>query len=146
MEKTNFDLATFLPYLLNRAAEKTSEQFEGVYKKRYNMLRMEWRVLFHLGRYGPLTAKDICVKGDLHKTKVSRAVAALERKRLLTRSVMADDKRYEMLELSQKGTAVYDDLCAEAAQFHNNIISHLPPGSDQQIIDALILLITQKSK
>jgi hypothetical protein len=56
-----------------------------VYKDRYGMLRTEWRVLFHLGRYGAMSAREISRRAGIHKTKVSRAVAALERKRFLER-------------------------------------------------------------
>jgi DNA-binding MarR family transcriptional regulator len=49
------------------------------------MLRTEWRVLFHLGRYGAMSAREISRRAGIHKTKVSRAVAALERKRFLER-------------------------------------------------------------
>ena len=72
-----FDLKDFLPYLLNQAAEEASLGFQVLYKERYGMLRTEWRVLFHLGRYGDMTAKEICDRARTHKTKVSRAVAAL---------------------------------------------------------------------
>ena len=137
MEDTDFDLATFIPYLLNRAAEKTSHEFEAVYKSRYGMLRMEWRVLFHLGRYGALTAKDICQKGDLHKTKVSRAVAALEEKRFLDRKSQPQDRRYETLSLSHKGLTVYRDLCREAAEFHHRIINRLPDQDVSLLINML---------
>jgi ATP-dependent Lon protease len=41
------------------------------------MLRTEWRVLFHLGIYGEMTATDIVNRARIHKTKVSRAVQKL---------------------------------------------------------------------
>jgi hypothetical protein len=47
-----FELSDFTPYLLNAAAEAQSLRFSRVYKDSYGMLRTEWRVLFHLGRYG----------------------------------------------------------------------------------------------
>ena len=142
--KAGFDLADFIPYLLNRAAEKTSHDFEHVYKSKYGMLRMEWRVLFHLGRYGALTAKEICQKGDLHKTKVSRAVAALEDKRFLTREAQAHDRRYETLKLSQKGFTVYQDLCLQAADFHHRIVERLADGDEKALLRALQNLIDLK--
>ena len=58
-EKDDFALQDFLPYLLNRAAEESSLGFQKHYKNRYGMLRSEWRVLFHLGNYGQMTAKEI---------------------------------------------------------------------------------------
>ena len=84
-DREHFDLADFLPYLLNQAAEASSRQFQDHYRKKYGMLRTEWRVLFHLGRYGKLTAKEISARAAIHKTKISRAVAALQSKRYLHR-------------------------------------------------------------
>ena len=81
------------------------------------MLRTEWRVLFHLGRYGPLKAKDICERARIHKTKVSRAVAALEQKRFLTREEVESDRRHETLSLTSAGQNVFRDLYQEAARF-----------------------------
>ena len=62
-----FDLQLFLPYLLNQAAEESSLSFQRVYKDRYGMLRTEWRVLFHLGLFGRMTARDIGLRAKLHK-------------------------------------------------------------------------------
>ena len=57
-----FDIQDFLPYLLNRAAEKASSVYQQEYKSKYGMLLTQWRVVFHLGRYGKMTAIDICKK------------------------------------------------------------------------------------
>ena len=68
-----FDLQLFLPYLLNQAAEESSLSFQRVYKDRYGMLRTEWRVLFHLGIFGQMTARDIGLRARLHKTKKNQS-------------------------------------------------------------------------
>ena len=54
MSDEDFDLSSFLPYALNQAAEATSIGFQKFYRQQYGMLRTEWRVLFHLGRYGEM--------------------------------------------------------------------------------------------
>jgi len=109
-----FDPELFLPYLLNQAAEGASLSFQRVYTDRYGMLRNEWRVMFHLGAYGPMTARAICDRAHMHKTKISRAVAALERRRFLRRVPQATDRRSAMLHLTGAGRAAYDDLAAVA--------------------------------
>lgn len=127
MDKNNeFDLQDFLPYLLNQAADATSLDFQKYYKAKYGMLQTEWRVIFHLGHYGNLAAKDICGKARMHKTKVSRAVAALEQKRFLSRAVMPNDRRHEMLGLTQEGRVVYRDLSEEAQRFDLALMSKIP--------------------
>jgi DNA-binding MarR family transcriptional regulator len=120
---TDFDLKDFTPYLLNLAAETSSAGFQTYYKDRYGMLRTEWRVLFHLGRYGSLTAKEICERARIHKTKVSRAVSALESKRMLLRKPHVADRRLETLRLTAEGQRVFEDLYKEAARFEDDMMS-----------------------
>jgi DNA-binding MarR family transcriptional regulator len=118
-----FDLKDFLPYLLNQAADVSSRGFEGYYKSKYGLLRTEWRVIFHLGRYGSITAKEICDRARIHKTKVSRAVHALEVKRFLKRTQVQNDRRQESLELTASGTRVFEDLYQESGRFDAELIS-----------------------
>jgi len=124
---SDFDLKDFTPYLLNLAAETSSAGFQALYKERYGMLRTEWRVLFHLGRYGPMTAKEICERARIHKTKVSRAVSALEAKRMLVRKEQPEDRRHETLRLTAKGARVFEDLDAEAARFDLELMAGFTP-------------------
>ncbi|GAB5374344.1 MAG: MarR family winged helix-turn-helix transcriptional regulator [Acuticoccus sp.] len=118
-----FDLVDFLPYLLNMAAEETSLGFASSYKARYGMLRTEWRVVFHLGRYGPMTAREICDRSRTHKTKVSRAVAALEGRRFLVRQRDEADRRHEHLSLTPAGKAAFEDLCGIASAYDAEIMA-----------------------
>ena len=120
-----FDLADFTPYLLNIAAERESLEFSAVYRRRYGMTRPEWRVLFHLGRYGPMTATGIGRRAHIHKTKISRAVGALEGKRCLRRETVDRDRRSDMLELLPRGHEVYRDLTLHAARFEASLRARL---------------------
>ncbi len=105
-----FDLQNFLPFLLNQAAESASIDFQKVYKDRYGMLRTEWRVLFHLGLFGSMTAKQIGHRAKTHKTKISRAVHQLENRRFLKRTRDDQDRRVEWLALTPMGESAYREL------------------------------------
>jgi len=124
-EKTDFDLQNFLPYLLNQAAEESSLAFQKVYKDRYGMLRTEWRVLFHLGIYGRMSAKEIGQRSKMHKTKISRAVARLEERRFLAREVSEEDRRLEFLWLTTQGEAAYRDLLQVAESYDAKLTAAL---------------------
>ena len=137
-----FEITDFLPYLLNQAADAAALEFQDYYKSRYGMLRTEWRVLFHLGHYGTMTAKDICAHARLHKTKVSRAVTALETKRLLTRSILLQDRRRENLTLTKAGRRAFEDLAAEAQRFDAAIMAPF----DTQERDTLRKCLRQLAK
>ena len=126
-EKDDFDLHLFLPYLLNQAAEESSLAFQQVYKGRYGMLRTEWRVLFHLGIYGEMTAKEIGERARMHKTKISRAVARLEERRFLKRVRDQDDRRAEWLSLTSAGRAAYEDLRGVAEDYDARLTGQFKP-------------------
>lgn len=137
-ENSTFDLRDFMPYLLNQAAEETSRAFSETYRKKYGMLQTEWRVLFHLGRYGDMTAKDICDRARIHKTKVSRAVHALEEKRFLSRKTRPDDRRHEVLSLTKQGLRVFGDLNLSAQAFDATLTAEYEPDELARLRQALI--------
>jgi hypothetical protein len=68
----DFDLQDWVPYLLNQAAEATSRGFQDTYCARHGLPRTQWRVMANLGRFGAMTARDICHLSHIEKTKVSR--------------------------------------------------------------------------
>ena len=102
-DQADFNIQPFSALSDEPGADALSLEFQKSYKARYGMLRTEWRVLFHLGFYGEMTAKEICDRGRLHKTKVSRAVAKLEERRFLTRKEVENDRRQAQLSLTKQG-------------------------------------------
>lgn len=128
-----FDLLGFLPYLLNQAAEESSLAFQKVYKDRYGLLRTEWRVLFHLGMFGEMTATDIGTRAKIHKTKISRAVYRLAQRRYLKRAPSETDRRVEWLVLTPAGEAVYRDLRDTAEVYEAQLLDGFSEGEVVQL-------------
>lgn len=128
--KDEFDLQNFLPFLLNQAAEESSLAFQRAYKDRYGMLRSEWRVLFHLGVHGRMTATEIGERARIHKTKISRAVQRLGERRYLTRTRDERDRRSEHLQLTAAGEAVYRDLRSIAQTYDRRLSAEFTRGEN----------------
>ncbi len=133
----DFDLQDFLPYLLNQAAEATSRGFQASYRTRYGLTRTQWRVMANLGRFGAMTARDICRLSHIEKTKVSRAVAGMEGEGLLTRATSPDDRRAENLSLTGKGRAVFAEIGQQAMDFDADLRTRLGPEVAARI-DAIL--------
>lgn len=129
----DFKLETFLPYRLNLAAELVSQRFAAQYRARYRMTRPEWRALAALGSYGRMTATEIGANSSMHKTKVSRAVRALEEKRWLKRSEDLDDRRIEHLELTPAGRRIYGEMVVLARDYERELAGLLGTGSLKQL-------------
>jgi DNA-binding MarR family transcriptional regulator len=138
-----FDLTAFLPYLLNQAAEATSRSFQSVYRARHGMTRTQWRVMAHLGRFGAMTARDVCRLSHVEKTKVSRAVAALQARGWLRRDPSPTDRRAEMLSLTDAGQAVFADLGRAAQDHDRRLRDALGPKQVATLETALRTLIAQ---
>jgi len=132
VERT-FELADFLPYLLSLAAENSGSEFQTGYKAKYGLLRTDWRVMFHLGLFGEMTARDICGRAKLHKTKVSRAVQRLAERRYLTRRTTPKDRRFEILALTVSGERVFEDLRQTAQHFDQRLAANFS-GAETRIL------------
>jgi DNA-binding MarR family transcriptional regulator len=142
-DPADFDLERFLPYLLNQAAEATSRSFQASYKAAYGMTRTQWRVLANLGKFGSMTARDICTISHIEKTKVSRAVAALEDQGLLSRTTSPQDRRAELLALTEAGRAVFTDLGQRAIEYDRALRAQIGPKAAADLDDLLCRIIAE---
>ena len=105
-----FNLEDFLPFRLHQASEAVSQSFRKIYRNDYGMTRTEWRVFAQLGQYGAMTATQLGLSASLHKTKVSRAVFALEQRRWLERQQDTTDRRSHILLLTKLGQEAFREL------------------------------------
>src|ERR1043166_4383957 len=110
-------LEQFLPYRLNVVASIVSQALSRIYADRYSIGVSEWRVLVTLGQFGMMTGKAIGAHSHMHKTKVSRAVAQLEKRKLVTRRANRADLREAFLALTGSGRAMYEELAPHALDF-----------------------------
>lgn len=137
-------LEEFLPYRLNVLASLVSQALSRVYAERYGIGVPEWRVLVTLGQYGVMTGKAIGSHSHMHKTKVSRAVAELGRRKLLARRANRDDKRESFLSLTPTGRAMYEDLAPVALDFARRLFRVLNPA-DRAVFDRALRQLTDRS-
>ncbi len=139
-------LEQFLPYQLNVVASLVSQALSRVYARRYGIGVPEWRVLVTLGQYQVMTAKAIGGHTHMHKTKVSRAVALLEKRRLLARRANREDKREAFLSLTAAGRAMYEELAPHALDFAARLTEILTPGDREAFNRALQQLIARSAQ
>ena len=134
-------LDDFLPYQLNVAAALVSQALSRLYVERYGIGVPEWRVLVTLGEFETMTGKSIGEHSHMHKTKVSRAVALLEKRKLVLRRVNRSDLRESFLSLTPEGRAIYDDLAPGATAFARQLSEAIEPADREAFARALQQLI-----
>jgi len=137
-------LEHFLPYQLNVIASLTSQALSHVYAQRYGIGVPEWRILVTLGQYGVMTGKAIGAHTHMHKTKVSRAVALLEKRRLLARRANRADMREAFLSLTSTGRAMYEEVAPHALDFARRLTEILTPA-DREAFDRALQQLTARS-
>lgn len=144
VEQAPLKLEHFLPYQLNVVASLVSLALSRVYARRYRIGVPEWRVLVTLGQYGVMIGKAIGAHTHMHKTKVSRAVALLEKRKLLVRRANRADMRESFLSLTASGRAMYEELAPHALDFARRLTEILTP-SDRDAFDRALKQLTDRS-
>ena len=143
-DKAPLKLEYFLPYQLNVVSSLVSQALSRVYARRYGIGVPEWRVVVTLGQHGVMTAKAIGAHTHMHKTKVSRAVAHLEKRRLVARRANRDDMREAFLSLTAGGRSMYEEVAPHALEFARRLTDILSP-SDREAFDRALKQLTARS-
>ena len=124
-EHARLDLEHFLPYRLSVLSNRISQTIAGAYARRFGIGVTEWRVLAVLGRYRGLSANAVAARTAMDKVAVSRAVARLLARDLLQRDTHDDDRRRSVLELSEAGYRIYDEVVPVALAYEQRLLAPL---------------------
>jgi len=135
-----FILANFLPYQLSILASRISRDFSKEYILRFGLNNAEWRIIAHLSQETEtISIREIYQKVDLEKSKVSRAVSKLAKRKLLSKKVNLSDKRLVDLKLTKAGREIIDEMTEIAMDFEARFLQKIEnPGSFKNTINALL--------
>jgi DNA-binding MarR family transcriptional regulator len=103
-------LEAFLPYRLSVASNRMSARIADAYRSRFGLSIPEWRVMALLGREGGLTAGDLVERSAMDKVAVSRAVARLAERALVSGEGDSADRRRRNLALTAAGMRIFEEI------------------------------------
>ena len=138
------DLQEFLPYRLSIVTNKVSRSLGNLYADRFDLSIAEWRVMAVLGQYKDLSADQVCIKTEMDKVTVSRAVTKLLNKKLIDRKFSDQDKRRSMLQLSRSGDAIYAQIVPLATRFEQQL-SDVFSKQEQKQFNKLLDKLNQRA-
>jgi len=115
-------LENFLPYRLSILSNTVSTVIAQVYEERFGLSIPEWRVIAILGRYPGLSAVEVAERTLMDKVAVSRAVTKLVKNGRLDRQFADADRRRSILNLSEKGQQVHDEVAPLALRFERDLL------------------------
>ena len=126
-------LENFMPYRLAVLSNTVSTTVARAYDKRFNVSIPEWRVIAVLGRFPGLSAVEVAERTMLDKVAVSRAVTKLIKNGYIDREFADSDKRRSILNLSEAGSQLHDEIAALALGFERDLLEGLSPEELEQL-------------
>jgi DNA-binding MarR family transcriptional regulator len=130
------------------------EQFKGLLSKlylccqermqyqseRFELPDAELRCLLLFGEERYLTPKGIASKMNLVKSRVSRIVDGLARKKLIQRIKDPGDSRVSLLSLTSLGQKKLSDINAFLEEVHLGVLTQMAPDQRQTVLTNLEIL------
>jgi DNA-binding MarR family transcriptional regulator len=126
-------LENFLPYRLSVLSNTVSTTVARAYDKRFKVSIPEWRVIAILGRFPGLSAVEVAERTMLDKVAVSRAVTKLIKKGRIDREFADADKRRSILNLSEDGKKLHDEIAELALGFERDLLEGFSPDELTQL-------------
>jgi len=145
MTDSILDLQRFFPYRLAVLAEDVSRTVAQLYADRFDLTRQEWRVLAAVAANRRMAAKDIAEYSTLDKMSVSRAVAALEAKALISREEDPADRRNKLLALTPSGRALYQKIVPLVRAREAYLLEALSPA-EREMLDGVLDKLTSRAR
>ena len=130
---TDLKLEEFLPYRLAVLSNTISTTVARAYDKRFNVSIPEWRVIAILGRFPGLSAVEVAERTMMDKVAVSRAVTKLIKKGRVDRQFADADKRRSILNLSEDGRKLHDEIAELALGFERDLLEGLSEDELEQL-------------
>lgn len=120
-------LADFLPYQLSVTSNAVSGRISQEYRERFGLNVPEWRVMAVLGDAGTLTQRELTEFTLMDKVAVNRACKGLEERGLVSRQPNAQDGRSHLLELTESGTRMHDEIMPLALEMERRLFARFTP-------------------
>lgn len=113
-----FDLASYLPYLVNRIGVRLAGAF-GKELAAYGITLPMWRVLAALRQRGGQRVGRLAEATSIEVSTLSRLLAGMERRGLVRRERASEDARSVLVELTQAGARLTQRIIPQALHYED---------------------------
>jgi DNA-binding MarR family transcriptional regulator len=128
----HFTLAAFFPYQVRLYYKAVNDVLRASYSQ-YNLSSSEWRVITILNEVEPTTANQIIEHSSMNKVRVSRAIASLEKAKIINRVQDKQDKRRVLISLNTKGKRLLNELMPIMKKLETGLTSCLTTDEAKQL-------------
>ncbi|VTU25297.1 putative HTH-type transcriptional regulator YusO [Variovorax sp. PBL-H6] len=126
-----------LLYRLSRLLSVAGSMVIRLCEGRFGITRREWRLIATLASRGALSSSQLAEHAQLDRARTSKGVGSLVQKQLLSRTHSAGDRRQVLLQLTERGQAVYDELHPLVTRINADLLAVLDADHAASLDEAL---------
>jgi len=141
----NVPLERRLSYRCSLISTRITRFLAPMWEKRYGLTVITWHVMAVIGRYGPLSAKDIAQHTSTDAFYVSRAVEQLTQRGFVQRDIDPHDRRRASLSLTVEGRKVHRKIEDSINRLEAEFLADLDEEG-KRLLDAALDHLDQKTK
>ncbi len=138
--KSTYDFAQYIPALINFFSNKFANGSNQLYMGLFEINVVEWRILSLLAVEENIQANRICQVMGIDKATVSRTLARMQKKQLVTMTKNAQDTRAFDLSLTEQGLILFDEIYLISKDRELKVLEVLTQEDQQHLIRMLIQL------
>jgi DNA-binding MarR family transcriptional regulator len=96
--------------------------------------------IVEIGRKGKISLVDLASMLGLDKSTMSRTINNLVESNLVIRDLDMENRRYVIIQLTEKGSSVFKNIEESMYEYYNSIFNSIPENKRSQVIESLQLL------
>ena len=131
------DLERYVPAFVTFIANKLSNSATAFYQQQFGVNVTEWRIMSLLAIEPGIPASRICHVIGFDKGPVSRTLAGLEKRGLISIRTDPHDGRTHSISLTAKGRSTHDKVIAAALERERRLLSCLSKDEREVLIGLL---------
>lgn len=132
-----------LPYRVLLLAKMIDRVTSQHVRDRAAMSLAEWRVISHVELMKQCSAAEIAEAAFVDRSEVSRAVAALESRKLIQRDPNPRNRKSSLISLTPEGKAIYAMVREERAHMYEEWLEDLS-GEDRAQLDTALRTVMRR--
>ena len=139
-----FDLSGFTLCQLATATHSIMRTVSAVFEERFGISMPEWKVLAVVSEKPGLSAVAVARFAQMDTVAVSRAVTKLMDRGRVVRELDSEDRRRSILNLSEQGSALYNEIAPVAKQLEANLFDEFS-DDEKHVIDKIVRQMSAKA-
>lgn len=134
-----------LSYRCSLISTRITRFLAPMWEEQYGLTVITWRVMAVIGRYGPLSAKEVAAYTSTDAFFVSRAIEQLVGQKYVRRGADPRDRRRACLELTASGKAAHRKIETAINRLEAEFLAELSEP-EREAMNAALAFLDQKTR